>query len=487
MNRLPFCAAAPLLVWLLLAAGLNAEEPARPDTPNIVFILADDLGIHDLACYGRADHHTPNLDQLAAEGTRLTSAYCALPICSASRAAIMSGRNPARLHLTTFLPGRPDCPAQLLLHPAIVQQLPLEEVTVAEHLRAAGYATACVGKWHLGGAGFGPREQGFDLYYPGNAVTTPSDTEGGKGEYDLTRKAEQFIEANRDRPFFLYLAHNSPHIPYSAREPLTAKNSGAFEPVYAAVIETLDDTVGQLLRRIDALGLAAHTIVIFTSDNGGTHMPEGNHERITHNAPCRAGKGFLYEGGTRIPAIVRWPDRVPAGRVLDTPVVNTDWLPTLLAWAGHPASENLDGVSLQGLLTGQGEAPQRTFFWHFPHYTNQGGQPGGAVRDGNWKLVVRYEDDRPELFNLADDAAETQNLAESEPQRVKDMLARLAAWRTEIGAQINSLNQDFDPARHRRLYEEIDVSQFNPLTAEPERWQRIREWRKDMDAAVRRK
>ena len=232
----------------LLPAALPAEERVPTQPPNIIFILADDLGINDLGCYGRTEHHTPHLDRLAAEGTRLTAAYCALPICSASRAAIMSGKNPARLHLTTFLPGRPDCPSQKLLHPVICQQLPLEELTLAEHLKAAGYATACIGKWHLGGAGFGPREQGFDVYYAGQAVTTPSDVEGGKGEYDLTAHAEQFLEANRGRPFFLYLAHNSPHIPYSAKEKLVAQNRGAFEPVYAAVIESLDDTVGQLLR-----------------------------------------------------------------------------------------------------------------------------------------------------------------------------------------------------------------------------------------------
>ena len=284
---------------LLLPVTLHADDRVPTTLPNIVFILADDLGINDLGCYGRSEHHTPNLDRLAADGMRLTSAYCALPICSASRAAIMSGKNPARLHLTTFLPGRPDCPSQQLLHPVIRQQLPLEETTLAEHLKAAGYATACIGKWHLGGAGFGPREQGFDVYHPGQAVTTPSDTEGGKGEYDLTAQAEKFIEASRDRPFFLYLAHNSPHIPYSAKEKLVAENHGAFEPAYAAVIESLDDTVGQLLRRLDALGLAANTIVIFTSDNGGLHVPELSHERITHNAPYRAGKGFLHEGGLR--------------------------------------------------------------------------------------------------------------------------------------------------------------------------------------------
>ncbi len=483
MKRLSLCLALPLC---LLPAALQGAERTAPAMPNIVFILTDDLGINDLACYGRTEHHTPNLDRLAADGVRLTSAYAALPICSASRAAIMSGKNPARLHLTTYLPGRPDCPPQRLLHPVIRQELPLEERTLAEYLRDAGYATACIGKWHLGGAGFGPREQGFDFYHPGRAVTTPSDTEGGKGEYDLTAQAEQFIEAHRDRPFFVYLAHNTPHIPYSAKDHLVAKNQGTFEPVYAAVIETLDDTVGQLLRRLDALDLTANTIVIFTSDNGGLHVPEANHQRITHNAPYRAGKGFLEEGGLRIPAIMRWPGHVPAGRVIDDPVVNTDWLPTLLECVGRPAPSGLDGVSLYGLLVGHSAAPQRVFCWHSPHYTNQGSQPSGAVREGDWKLIEYYEDERVELFNLAEDIHETTDLAASEPQRVDRMRAHLAKWRKDMEVQTNSPNPAFDADYHRALYEDIDVSQFDPVAADAALWQRVYQWRKQMDAAVRR-
>lgn len=483
MNRFLLCAA----VMLSLSTALSAADPAPTAPPNIVFILADDLGINDLGCYGRADHHTPHLDTLAAEGTRLTSAYCGLSICSASRAAILSGKNPARLHLTTFLPGRPDCASQLLLHPAIRQALPLEEATLAEYLHAVGYATACIGKWHLGGEGYGPLEQGFDFYHAGQAQTKPSATEGGKGEYDLTSQAEQFITANRTRPFFVYLAHNSPHIPYSARQHLVAKNSGAFEPVYAALIETLDDTVGQLLRRLESLGLAANTIVIFTSDNGGLHVPELTHERITHNTPYRAGKGFLYEGGLRIPAIVRWPGHVPAGRVIDAPVLNTDWLPTLLECAGQRVPDNLDGVSLAATLTGHGDAPQRTFCWHFPHYTNQGSRPAGAVRDGDWKLIEYYEDQRTELYNLAQDIGETTDLSASEPQRVGQMRAQLAAWRDQLAVQTNSLNPNYDPALHRALYEDVDVTRYNAATADEAAQQRVLQWRKQMDAVVNRK
>jgi arylsulfatase A-like enzyme len=474
-------------VAVLVAVVLTAAHALTAGTsprPNVVFILADDLGISDLACYGRGDHRTPHLDGLAGEGARFTSAYCAQPICSPSRAAIMTGKHPARLHLTTYLPGRPDCASQRLLHPVIPQQLPVSEKTLAEHLREAGYATACIGKWHLGGKGFLPTDQGFDLYHAGLANTKPSETEGGKGEYDLTSQAIRFIEANREGPFFLYLAHNSPHIAYAARTDLVARNARAFEPVYAAVIETLDDTVGRLLARLEALGLAANTIVVFTSDNGGLHVPEGGHPRITHNTPFRGGKGFLYEGGLRIPLIVRWPGQVSAGRVIEHPVVNTDWLPTLLELTGLPPPTGLDGVSFAGLLTKPGGGQPRRLYWHFPHYTNQGSRPAGAVRDGDWKLIEHDEDGRVEFFNLASDPTETQDLSAREPQRVARLREALAVWRQSVGAQTNAVNPGFEADRYQPLYVDFDVSRFDPLKASALDWERIQAWRKGMNAVL---
>jgi len=473
--------------WVLLLSTPAPRVPsaARAARPNIVFILADDLGINDLASYGRRDHRTPRLDQLAREGTRFTSAYVAQPICSPSRAAIMTGKAPARLHLTTYLPGRSDAPSQRLLHPLIAPRLQLPERTLGEHFRDAGYATGYVGKWHLGGQGFLPTDQGFDSYDVGRANTAPSDIEGGKGEYDLTSKAIAFIEANRNRPFLLYLAHNSPHIPYAARPSLIAKHEGAFEPAYAALIETLDDTVGRLLDRLDSLGLAANTIVVFTSDNGGLHVPEGSHARITHNTPFRAGKGFLYEGGLRVPLIVRWPDGVPGGRTIRTPVVNTGWLPTLLELAGQPVPAGLDGGSFARVLGG-GEAQQTgRFFWHFPHYTNQGSRPAGAVRDGPWKLVEHYEDGRAELFDLDADPAETRDLSAQQPERVVQMRQALADWRKAVGAQANSPNPGFQAELHRSLYLDMDVSMFDPPRATAGEWERMQAWRRAMDAAIR--
>jgi arylsulfatase A len=466
------------------AGFLISVQADNSPQPNILFILGDDLGVNDLRCYGRLDHHTPNLDRLASQGLRFSSAYCAQPICSPSRAAILTGKAPARLHLTTYLPGRPDCGSQKVLHPEIQMQVPLTEKMLPRYFKEAGYVSAAIGKWHVGGQGFGPLEHGFDVYHAGQANTQPSATEGGKGEYDLTAFAEQFIETHQDRPFLIYLAHNSPHIPYAAQQSRIENNAPAFEPVYAGVIETLDDTVGRLLAKLDALKLAGNTIVIFTSDNGGLHVPEGPHPKVTHNTPYRAGKGFVYEGGLRVPLIVRWPDHLPAGKVVDAPVINTDWIPTLLELAGQPLPAGLDGVSLAALLTGRGPAPKRSLFWHFPHYTNQGSRPSGAMREEDWMLVAFYDSEAIELYDLTTDIRETRNVAAQNPERVTQMRAALAAWRKEVNAQENRPNPDFVPAKYRELYVDEDPSRFDPLRANQAEWEKIWTWRKSMNAVV---
>jgi arylsulfatase A-like enzyme len=476
--------AAMAFVWAYQPAVVAADASPAGRGPNIVFILADDLGINDLHCYGRRDHYTPHLDRLASQGMRFTSAYCAQPICSPSRAAILTGKAPARLHLTTYLPGRPDCVSQMVLHPEIEMQVPLRERMIANDFKAAGYVSAVIGKWHVGGEGFGPLEHGFDFYHPGRADTTPSATEGGKGEYDLTAAAERFIETNRDRPFLLYLAHNSPHIPYAAQKARIEHNAGAFEPVYAAVIETLDDTVGRLLAKLDSLKLADSTIVIFTSDNGGLHVPEGPHPRVTYNSPYRAGKGFVYEGGLRIPLIVRWPGRVAAGAIADSPVINTDWLPTLLELAGLEVPPGLDGISLAPLLTGSGPAPRRSLFWHFPHYTNQGSRPSGAMREDNWMLVEYYDEEKAELYDLGADPGQRVDLAARNPGRLAQMRAALAAWRRSVNAQENRPNPNFDPGKYRELYIDVDASRFEPDRAGQAEWERMWRWRNTMNAAL---
>ncbi len=455
------------------------------DRPNIVFVLCDDLGVNDLHCYGREDHTTPHLDRLAAQGARFTSAYASQAICSASRAGLLTGLNPARLHLTTFLPGRRDSPSQRVLHPEIMMHVPLSVKTFPRYFKENGYTTGFIGKWHIGKEP-GPAAHGFDhVYHPGDGKnTTPSDNEGGKAEYELTRETIRFIEKNKDHPFVAYLGHYTPHIPYTAKQALIDKNRDAFEPVYAALMETIDDTIGTLMAALDELNLAGNTIVVFTSDNGGLHVPEGGHERVTHNTPYRAGKGYTYEGGQRVPLIVRWPGHVPEGQVIDAPINNIDWIPTLLELAGAPVPPGLDGISFADGLTG-GAIPERKLFWHFPHYTNQGGRPSGAVRDRNWLLVERYDEDRTELYDLSTDLCEQHDLAERHPGRVVSMKTALAAWRRESDVQYNTPNPDCDDEVFRKLYVDTDAGTFDPVAADEAEWARIRAWRQGMNAAAR--
>ncbi len=476
-----------LLAFAILLLRSSATLCAAEPRPNIILIVADDLGVNDLVCYGRQDHHTPQLDRLASQGMRFTCAYTAQPICSPSRAAIMTGKCPARLNLTNFLPGRADAPSQRLLQPRIEGQLPLEEVTLAETLQGAGYATGLFGKWHLGGTGFEPEKQGFDVAVSPRANNEPTLDTGGKGEFAITAAASKFIEDHRDRPFFCYVPHNNPHIPLAAAPELIEKNQGAFHPVYAAMIETLDAAVGQLLAKVESLGLADRTIVIFTSDNGGLHVLEFPGTPATYNRPYRAGKGYLYEGGLREPLIVRWPGVVAPGSQCEAPIVLTDLVPTLLEAAGvDPARAvgPLDGVSLMPVLRSE-TLPARTLCWHFPNYTNQGGRPAGAIREGDWKLVEQFEDDSVELYNLAQDVGEASNLVASEPARAEDLRRKLQTWRARVGARMPTPNPDFDAALHRRLYVEQDPSRLiataTAAATEPA-WQ---EWRKAMNAAVK--
>ena len=479
MSRFPWVVVAGLLVG---GAVVAAADPAKP---NIVLILCDDLGVNDLGCYGRTEHRTPNLDAMAKAGARFTAAYAACPVCSPTRAALMTGKHPARLHITTFLPGRGDAPSQKLLHPTIRQQLPLEEVTLAESLKSAGYATACIGKWHLGGAGFGPDKQGFDVVHAGKANTPPTADEGGKGESDLTKKAAEFITANRDRPFFLYLAHNTPHIPLGANKDLVEKYKDAFNPTYAAMIETLDASVGRVLKALDDAKLAERTIVVFTSDNGGLHVPELKDDPPTHNTPYRAGKGFLYDGGIRVPLIVRWPDVVKAGGVIDTPVISTDWSPTLRDACGMKAGE-FDGLSLLPVLNGR-PIRERPLYWHIPHYTNQGSRPAGAIRADDWKLIEHYEDGRIELFDLRQDPGETTDRSRAHPTKTLVLTRKLADWRKAIGAQVNEPNPAFDADLHKKLYIDTDVSKRKPAATAAKTGEPLAEWRREIDRVVRKK
>lgn len=481
MKPLSLSAALATLTVAVLGTPLAVTASPAPARPNILFILCDDLGVNDLHCYGRADHHTPNLDRLARQGTRFTSAYAAQAVCSPSRAALLSGLNPARLHITDWIPGRPNAVSQRVLQAEMALQVPLSVRMMPRYFRDAGYATGLFGKWHVGRSP-GPAEHGFEVvYHPGDSKdTTPSETEGGKAEYELTREVIRFMQADPARPFLAYLSHYTPHAKFTAKPSLIEKNAGAFEPVYAALIETLDDSVGLLLAELDRLGLADNTIVVFTSDNGGLHVPEGGHLRITHNTPFRAGKGFTYEGGSRVPLIVRWPGQVPAGRVVDSPVNNVDWLPTLLSLAALEIPGGLDGVDFSAGLRG-GDFPRRPLFWHYPHYTNQGGRPSGAVLEGDWLLVEFYDEDKTELYDLASDIGQKHDLSARAPARVAAMKAALAAWRLANQAQVNAPNPDFQEDEYRKVYVDVDPSTFDPVAATENDWARMRSWRGEMN------
>ena len=455
----------------LLFTQLTSAMP-REGPPNVIFILIDDLGWADLGCYGSTFHQTPHLDRLAAQGVRFTHAYAASPLCSPTRAAILTGKHPARLHLTTYLPGRADSPAQKLLHPAIRKHLPLEEVTLAEALKPGGYRSGHIGKWHLGSKDFLPEDQGFDLNIGGTAggspprgyfgFQTPTLTAANPDQYltdRLTREAERFIDEHRDRPFFLYLCHFAVHIPlqaepdrvqrYAARAKKDAGLAhGQNNPLYAAMLESVDDGVGRVVKKLDDLGLSDNTLVVFTSDNGGLSVREGPDTPATSNAPLRGAKGQLYEGGLRVPLIARMPGVIPAGRVCDAPVTSTDFYPTLLNRCGValPAAYANDGVDIMPLLTGAGDAPTRdALLWHLPHYSNQGGTPGGAVRKGNFKLIEFYEDNRLELYNLADDAGENRDLSREMPDRRNELHRLLKSWRQSVDAQMPTPNPQYDP------------------------------------------
>jgi arylsulfatase A-like enzyme len=451
---------------LALAAGpAAAADPARK--PNVVFILADDLGWTDLGCQGSKFYETPNIDKLAAGGLRFTSGYTCGPNCQPTRAAIMTGQYGPRTGVYTVGgTDRFDWKARPLRPVDNVTQLPLDRKTVADVMKSAGYATGMFGKWHLGqDAEHHPSKRGFDeaIVSMGKHFdfATQPRVEYPKGTYladFLTDRAVDFITRHRAEPFFLYLPHFGVHAPHEAKPELIEKFKGRAaagghrDPTYAAMIASVDESVGRVLKALDDLKLADDTVVIFSSDNGGVggYVREGIKKAgdVTDNAPLRSGKGSLYEGGVRVPWVVRWPGKVPAGTT-DVPVISVDLLPTLASLGGAklPANQPLDGASLVECLASGGKtAPARDLFWHFPGYLGAGqGQwrttPAGAIRSGNWKLIEFFETGTLELYDLAADVSQKTNLAEKEPERAKELHAKLVAWRKAVGAPMPTPNK----------------------------------------------
>ncbi len=427
---------------------------AAPQTykkPNIVFILIDDMGWTDLGCYGSKFHETPNIDRLAKEGMRFTNAYAACPVCSPTRASILAGQYPARVGITDFIPGHWR-PYEKLIVPQNRLQLLLEAITIPEALKEQGYATAHIGKWHLGGRDYFPEHQGFDTAIQGGT------NQNDKRVISYTNKAIEFIQTSSDKPFFLHLSHNTVHIPLEAPQELIDKYqnkakppTGVNNPTYAAMVEHLDNSIGRIMKKLDELNLTERTIVIFFSDNGGLYQAYGGYrgkrEPVSTNEPLRDEKGTLYEGGIREPLIVRWPGVVKPTTTCDAPVTSVDFYPTFLeivAAKGNP-SHILDGESILPLLKRTGTLKRDAIYWHYPHYHHS--RPAGAIREGNFKLIEFYEDGRLELYNLKRDISEKRNLATKLPKKAAQLQKKLAAWRQSVDAKMPTPNPDYDPAR----------------------------------------
>ncbi len=462
------------LSLLLASFGGAAENPRL----NIVFILIDDMGWTDLGCYGSDYYETPNVDRLAQQGMKFTDAYAASCVCSPTRVSILTGKYPGRLHITHAIPiqGAERIKEPLPLLEAIYRKnLPLEEVTIAEALKPGGYVSASMGKWHVcWEKEFYPKAQGFDLNVGGNNMGNPGNyfypyngawrmtkkhpmtrwntlPNGKKGEYltdRLTDEAIKFIDKNKARPFFLYLSHYAVHTPLQAPDKLIKKykkkpvGKRHRNPVYAAMVESVDHSVGRIMSKLEQLGIADGTVVVFTSDNGG-------HGRITSHLPLRGNKGNFYEGGIRVPLIVRWPGVVKPGSQCKVPVISTDFFPTILEIAGLPSRPecHLDGVDMVPLLKGQRSIDRDALYWHYPNYIGAG-HPGGArpcsvVRKGDWKLIESLEDNRLELFDLSKDLGETNDLAAVMPEKAGLLKNLLDDWRKEAGVQMPRINPDF--------------------------------------------
>ncbi len=463
-----------LLILLLFISGSSCSLDKAKKKPNVIFVLVDDMGWMDIGANGSTFYETPNIDKLAKEGVRFTQAYAASPICSPTRASILTGKNPARINLTQWIggPGNPD----------YERNLPLEEVLFPEVLQQAGYKNIFLGKWHLnnkvGEESFWPDKQGFDINIAGhfrgglyikNKYFSPWDIpnleNGPDGEYmtdRLAQDAANFIDGNAENPFLMYLSFYSVHAPFDApaeriekyerkKAELALTDEDRFgeehlgdkvfkyrkqqdHPTYAAMVESVDMAVGKVLETVREKGIGDNTIIIFFSDNGGLSTSEGI---PTANTPLRTGKGWLYEGGIREPAIIKWPGETSPGLVLDAPITSMDFYPTILEMTGLPQRPDLhiDGKSLVPLLKEKQETIHDAIYFHYPHRSNQKGSPSSAIRQGDYKLIVFLNDNKLELYDLKNDTGEQRNLAEELPEIRDALYAKLQKWWEEVDAK----------------------------------------------------
>jgi uncharacterized sulfatase len=468
MNRRQFLKSTLFSTAALALPGCSTGlSPTKigEQKPNFLFILADDFGWSQLGCYGSQYYETHNIDGLAAQGMRFTDAYAACPVCSPTRASIMTGKYPARLHLTDFIAGG-NYPYEKYKQPDWQKFLPLKEVTIAEVLKSAGYKTASFGKWHLSIAKkppkslpYNPDKQGFDEYFVTYKPSSKHDPESDAHNVEIiTEKSIEFLRKNKDNPFFLYVTHNTIHTPIMGKKKLVEKykNKPGVDlpqnnPIVAAMIEELDESVGSLLAKLDELNIADKTVVIFFGDNGGL-------ERSAKQTPLRSGKANLYEGGIREPLIVRWPGVVQQSSTCNELVTSVDFFPTFLDILGlkNKAEKSIDGISLLPLLHQTGRLNRKAIYWHYPHYHSSSIGPCGAVRMGDFKLLEWFDEticgtgNKFELYNLEHDIGEQNNLSKKLPIKTMQLKNMLANWRKKVGAQVMMPNPDYDPQKAKK-------------------------------------
>lgn len=452
-----------LLVLALAASCAQKIDPAVAK-PNVIVIVADDLGWSDLSCYGNTFIETPHLDALARKGVRFTHAYAAASLCSPSRASLLTGHHPVRVNITEHMHGafKPN-PSLPLITPNIDQALKLEYYTVGEMMKRENYRTGYIGKWHLGGGNFGPKNQGFDFTYAANYHGLPKsfyhpffppgsmpdiEAESAPGDFltdKLTDKALEFVTDGSDAPFFLFLSYYAPHVPIEGRADLVQKyitkrggESGLPHPRYAAMVEGIDQNVGRLVTQLRESGKLNNTLIVFTSDNGGLTVKEvagfDQHTPPTTNAPLRSGKGNLYEGGIRVPLVAHWPDQITQGSTVTTPVSGVDLFNTLADVLGK-FDKTADGVSFYTQLK-SARTEDRPLFWHVPHYSPQGGKPASAIRKGRYKLIQFYETNSVELYDLERDADETANIYPQNKLLGDQLLKELDDWKKRMNAKL---------------------------------------------------
>lgn len=502
MNRF-IALTASLLLLFMGCSKKQDKEPTKPTKPNVLFILADDYGAHDLSSSGSNYYETPNLDRIATEGVRFTNGYAGCQVCSPSRATIMTGKFPARHGITDWIGAasgtdwRSRGRCNQLLPADYSHSLSAADITLPEAMKEAGYKTFFAGKWHLGGKGSWPEDHGFDINIGGwdagsphggyfSPYKNPNMKSGPKGEnlsMRLAKETVDFIKANKDTNFFAYLSFYAVHGPIQTTKEKWAKYRDKAEkmgiaekgfkmghflpirqsqdnPIYAGLVESMDDAVGHVLKALDEMGLAENTIVVFTSDNGGVAAGDAF---ATCNAPLRAGKGYQFEGGIREPYFIKVP-WLEGGKKCDTPVSGSDFYPTLLDLVGADLNpqQHSDGVSLVPLLKGK-EIADRALIWHYPHYGNQGGEPSSIIRRGNWKLIHYYEDDRQELYNLKEDLSETTDVAKNNKQIVENLSKELFDYLAEVNAKFPQKDPEYSKEKEMKHLELVRTKRMDFL------------------------